>query len=375
MTVGPIAFDARAATPHFPGIGRTIVGLANALAAGIRPPQMVILHNDRPHPGLPLSRWPMQACRTTPFDLGQQWEIRVRLRRAAASMYHSPYYLMPYAPGVPAVVTCNDLIPLTVPGLFSPPARAGIRIAHAMAFRAASVIVVPSRATHDDVARLFPRHAGKLEVVPHGWDSIGDIDEVRAARLRHELGVHGRYILAVGSNKPHKNLQVLVEAWATVAGRFDAGGTATALVLAGPRDPRFPDGGSTGERLAVAGRMVSVGPVSDETLAALYGGATLLVCPSRAEGFGLPVAEAMGLGVPVVCSRAPALVEVAGCAGAHFDSDDPGGLARLIERLLGAPDEREAMRHAGFTRAAELTWARAAERMSTLYARVAGGLA
>ena len=141
-------------------------------------------------------------------------------------------------------------------------------------------------------------------------------------------------------------------------------------MLAGPRDRRFDDGGPTGERLKAAGHLISLGPVSDETLAALYGGATLFVCPSRAEGFGLPVVEAMGLGAPVICSRIPALVEVAGEAAALFDPTDAEALARLLEHLLDAPDERESMRQAGFARAAAFTWARAADTMAGLYERV-----
>jgi len=168
---------------------------------------------------------------------------------------------------------------------------------------------------------------------------------------------------------------VLAEAWGMIASRRQGGATRPALVLAGPRDSRFDDGGPPAERLRAAGQLVSTGPVPDDALAALYSGATLLVCPSRAEGFGLPVVEAMGLGAPVVCSRIPALVETAGEAAALFDPTDAVALARLLEHLLEAPAERESMRQAGRARAGAFTWARAAGTMSALYSRVAGGRA
>jgi alpha-1,3-rhamnosyl/mannosyltransferase len=375
MRTRPIVLDVRTASSHFPGIGRTVFGLAKALATCPATPRMMLLHGPEPDLRLPLAQWPGVTCRSTPFSLGQQWEVRACLRRACAVLYHSPYYLMPVAPGVPSIVTCNDLIPLTAPGLFGRPARLAYRLAHALAFRAASAIVVPSASTRDDVARLFPRHGRKLEVVPHGWEFADAVDDDRSARLRGQLGVPDAYVLAVGTNKPHKNLRVLADAWERTLGRRRDGGKQATLVLAGPRDGRFDEGGPTGERLKAGGHLLSLGHVSDEALAALYGGATLFVCPSRAEGFGLPAVEAMGLGAPVICSRIPALVEVAGEAAALFDPADSDALAGLLEHLLEAPDTRASMRQAGFARAAAFTWARAADTMAGLYERVAGGRA
>ena len=372
MRTRPIVLDARTATSHFPGIGRTVIGLARALATCPAMPQVMLLHGPDPDLRLPLSQGPGVTCRSSPFSLSQQWEVRACLRRARATLYHSPYYLMPIAPGVPSVVTCNDLIPLTAPGLFGRPARLAYRLAHALAFRIASAIVVPSVSPRDDVARLFPQHRRKVEVVPHGWEFAEAIDEDRSARHRRQLGVPDVYVLAVGTNKPHKNLGILVEAWDSVLRRRRDDRRKVTMVLAGPRDRRFDDGGPTGERLKAAGHLISLGPVSDEALAALYGGGTLFVCPSLAEGFGLPVVEAMGLGAPVICSRIPALVELAGAAAALFDPMDAEALARLLEDLLDAPDERESMRQAGFARAAAFTWERAADAMARLYERVGG---
>jgi alpha-1,3-rhamnosyl/mannosyltransferase len=375
MTTGPVVLDARTASPHFPGIGRTVIGLARALAQSPAAPRMMLIHGPSPDPRLPVAECPAVICRSSPFGLRQQWEVRARLRRVGAALYHSPSYLMPLAPGVPAIVTCNDLIPLTVPGLFGRPARLAFRLGHALAFRAASAIVVPSGATRDDVARFFPRHILKLEVVPHGWEFAQAVDEDRCALLRRQLGVPDTYVLAVGTNKPHKNLRVLAEAWGMISGGRQGGATRPALVLAGPRDRRFDEGGPVADRVRATGQLVSTGPVPDEALAALYSGATLFVCPSRAEGFGLPVLEAMGMGTPVICSRIRALVEIAGEAAALFDPADAGALARLLEHLLEAPAERETMRQAGLARAGAFTWARAAGTMSALYSRVDGGQA
>jgi glycosyltransferase involved in cell wall biosynthesis len=375
MNAGPVVLDARAASPHFPGIGRVVTGLAGALARCPDAPRVMLLHGAEPDRRLLVTGLPGITCRSSPFDIGQHWEVRKRLRRAGARLYHSQYYLMPFAPGVPSVVTCHDLIPLVVPGLFSPARRLAIRLAHALAFRASSIIVAPSRSTRDDVARLFPGHASKVEVVPHGSDFSRPADESRAARVRAQLGVPEHYVLVVGGNKPHKNLGLIVEAWRTIVDRRRDGAALPRLVLAGPRDSRFDQGGPHADELRRAGRLISVGTVPDDALAALYSGATLLVCPSRVEGFGLPVIEAMGCGTPVACGRTPALVEVAGAAAALFDLDDAAALARVVEQLLESPAERETMRQAGLARAAAFTWERAARAMSALYARVLEGRA
>ncbi len=372
MSAAPIVLDARTASAHYPGIGRYTIGLARALAAHSDVPGLRLLHGPCPDARLPLSAMPGIVCRASPFDLRQQWEVRRALRDSGARLYHSPYYLMPFAPGVRTVVTCYDLIPLTVPGLFSPARRLAFRLAHALAFRAASAIIVPSAATGADVARLFPAHAANVEVLPIGWEFPAGSGEADGPGLRRQLGVPDDYVLSVGSNKPHKNLRVLVEAWSLVTARARNRAARLPLVLAGVRDSRFGEGGVAADALRRAGHLISLGPVPDASLAALYRGATLFVFPSIAEGFGLPVIEAMGHGVPVVCSRIRPLLELSGDAAASFEPNDAGALARLLEHLLASRADRERMREASLVRASAFTWERAARMTATLYGRILG---
>lgn len=368
----PVVLDARTASPHFPGIGRYTVELARALADLPGGPRVTLLHDRSPDARLPLTTLRGFECGASPFGLRQHWAVRRALGACGARLYHSPYYLMPFAPGVDAVVSCHDLIPLTVPGLFDAAHRLAFRVAHAVAFRAASAIVVPSRSTGNDVSRLFPAHALKIAVIPDGSELTSPASEIDERAWRHRLGVPVDYVLSVGSNKPHKNLSVLVDAWSRVVARSPTRGALPSLVLTGPRDARFGEGGSDADDLRRSGRLISLGLVPDEGLGALYGGATLFVSPSRAEGFGLPVIEAMRRGAPVACSRIPALTELAGGAAAMFDPLDAESLALLLERLLDSPAEREALSDAGRARAAAFTWAETARATSALYARVLG---
>jgi glycosyltransferase involved in cell wall biosynthesis len=116
-----LALDARTATSHFPGISRYVKNLARALPPELQPNENLLMLHDS---GQAIS-WihdlvRRHECRSklvpiSPFCLAQQWQIPRLLRKAGAHLYHSPYYLMPYRPGIPTVLTVYDLIPLRFP--------------------------------------------------------------------------------------------------------------------------------------------------------------------------------------------------------------------------------------------------------------------
>ncbi|HXW76221.1 MAG TPA: glycosyltransferase family 1 protein, partial [Candidatus Eremiobacteraceae bacterium] len=147
---------------------------------------------------------------------------------------------------------------------------------------------------------------------------------------------------------------------------------------------RLPEESRKGLALAVAGQREGkkfsavdirwLGHVDDEQLAALYAGTAMLVYPSRYEGFGLPVLEAMACGTPVIASRAAGIPEAGGDAALYVDPDDAAALAGAIGRVLADPDLAGRLRRAGETRAAAMTWDRtAASTLATLKRAVAQG--
>jgi glycosyltransferase involved in cell wall biosynthesis len=123
-------------------------------------------------------------------------------------------------------------------------------------------------------------------------------------------------------------------------------------------------------RLGIADQVVFVPYVSQELLPKIYAAADLLVMPSNAEGFGLPVVEAMACGTPVVCSQAASLPEVAGDAAAYFDPQDADNLAEVIELLVHRSDLRESLRVKGLRRARQFTWQEFTRKHIELYYRV-----
>jgi alpha-1,3-rhamnosyl/mannosyltransferase len=174
-----------------------------------------------------------------------------------------------------------------------------------------------------------------------------------------------RYVLYFGSNKPHKNVPRLVQAFAQA--RIEAQGSRIELVVAGHWDERYPEAKQAAERLGLKDTVKFIGPVKDADLPALYGGAELFVFPSEYEGFGLPVLEAMACGAPVVCSSRSSLPEVAGDAALLCDPQDVESLARTIEQALTDRDLRAALQQRGLARAAQFSWEQAAQRTLGVY--------
>jgi alpha-1,3-rhamnosyl/mannosyltransferase len=170
-------------------------------------------------------------------------------------------------------------------------------------------------------------------------------------------------MLYFGSNKPHKNVPRLVEAFA--AGCARASGID--LVIAGHWDERYPQAKALAERLSLKERVRFIGPVQDNDLPALYGGTELFVFPSEYEGFGLPVLEAMACGAPVVCSNRSSLPEVAGDAALLCDPHDAAALARALEQALTDRGLRAALQQRGLERAAQFTWEQAASHTLKMY--------
>ena len=177
---------------------------------------------------------------------------------------------------------------------------------------------------------------------------------IDGVRERHRLGQR-RIALSVATNLPHKNLPALIDALATISPR-----RRPLLVLAGH--------GTDDEALrtrAIAAEVTEdvrlLGGLSTAELDSLYALADCLVLPTLHEGFGLPALEAMARSVPVVCSDIPALREVAGDAALYFDPRAPERIAAMILEVLAEPGPAERLRELGRKRAADFSWAAAAE--------------
>jgi len=171
-------------------------------------------------------------------------------------------------------------------------------------------------------------------------------------------------VLYVGSNKPHKNLVRLIEAWRKI--RLQP----YSLVIAGFWDLRYPEPQERAMSLDLKGSIQFVGEIAEADLPALYSGAELFVFPSLVEGFGLPILEAMACGVSTVTSNTSAMPEVAGDAAVFINPFNVDSLAEAIYRVLNDKDHRATLKHKGFERAKQFTWKRCAAETLRVYNRV-----
>ncbi|HVR40781.1 MAG TPA: glycosyltransferase family 1 protein [Thermoanaerobaculia bacterium] len=246
--------------------------------------------------------------------------------RARLDVFHAPHYVVPFT-RVPVVVTIHDLIHLHQP-LRNPIARAYARTMLRRATRRAKRVLTVSEAVRVQIRDELGCDA---IVTPNG------IDPVFAPGIRAAAG--RPYFLCVANDKPHKNVDAVVNAIARVP---DA-----ELVLVGAPFARFRER----ERVVVRGFVVV------DELVNLYRGAIALVMPSREEGFGLPAAEAMACGTPVITSNAPALVEITGDAVLHAEDD---ALADAMTRIARDEELRATLASRGLERAKTFTWTRCA---------------
>ncbi len=362
-----LVLDARAAADHFPGIGRYVVALSQALMQVAPDLGLTLLHDPLASATrLTLPNLPRIACSASPFSLQQQWIVPRMLRQAGATLYHSPYYLMPYLPGVPSVVTCYDLIPLLYPEYFTAAQRLVYWLAHTLAVRATRVVLTISKATKADLARIFHLDPPRISVTLLAADkSFAPCSSAQIAAVRVKYGLPEQYVLYLGSNKPHKNLPRLVRAWhiSDLESRISNLG----LVIAGHWDKRYPEAARLAEELGLNDQVVFAGPVSEADLPALYSGADLFVFPSLSEGFGLPVLEAMSCGTPVICSNTSSLPEVAGDAAILVDPLNTEALAEKMRNVATQAELRHAMREKGLAQAIRFSWERTAQETLAAY--------
>lgn len=300
-----------------------------------------------------------------PFFRRRVWEQVAPLTAGAYDVLHFPYDSCIAWKRGKFVATIHDVKPLVLGQQRPRPSFHDRLLSLVIGDRWTRLdhVVTDSRCSQRDILRLLPLTEDRVTVVYPGVDQ-----ERFAPAASHEEGERAKpYVLCVAGDDPAKNVETLIEAFARlprgIRERYD-------LVLAGDVEKR--DGlVDVVNRMGLVDRVRFPGPVSDDQLVRLYRQARLFVFPSRYEGFGLPVLEAMACGCPVISSNASSLPEVVGDAGVLVEPDDVEGLSREMRSLLSDEGRRDELRKRGLVRARQFSWDETARRMVEIYRTVA----
>lgn len=372
-----IALDARPLcarrTHGIPGFVRGILG---AIARADRENEY-LLYADRDFcfEAPPSFRWTKRVGGRLP---GTAWLLAaapIWIRRDRADVFWGTQHVLPpFVPrGTRVLLTVHDLVHRRYPGTMEPFNLWVHRLFVGPSARRADHIMVASESTARDVRELEGVAQGRIAVV--GPAAAGQYSPMHAGEARGRLcGLLGEdadrpYVLAVGTLEPRKNFGVAIEAFARVADALPR----HKLMIAGAT------GWKNGRLLSsvleggMSRRVRLLGYVPDELLPALYAASDCFVLPSLYEGFGIPVAEAMAAGTPVITSDIPSLREVAGDAGIAFPLGDPGRLALEMVRVCTDQDLRRRLISRGLVRAKSFSYDASAARFLDILRGLGGG--
>jgi len=364
-----VFIDATSVPADRGGVGRYVDGLLGALGKVIGTGTgvdlvVVALRTDverytRMLPAAEVLAAPAAVAHRPARLAWEQTGLPMLAQQVGAEVLHSPFYTCPMRAGCPITVTVHDATFFTEPEHYDKSRRTFFRSAIKTSLRRASRVIVPSKASRDELIRLLDADPTRIDVAYHGvdQDAFHVPSDEEKARVRARLGLVGTdYIAFLGAKEPRKNVPNLIRGW-VLAVRDRA--QPPALVIAGGQGHDDDIDRAVAEVPAHL-RLLRPGYLRYADLPGFLGGALIAAYPSYGEGFGLPILEAMACRTPVLTTPRLSLPEVGGDAVA-YTSEDPKQIAADLAALLDDESRRDTLAKAGVDRAKDFTWASSAE--------------
>ena len=392
-----IAIDARWIFPEISGIGNYTRQLLTQFGHIAPQHQFLLLFNDPELMQRTLTETGLENAADMQaeclpwgvFSPKSQLLLPRYLKSNKVDVFHSPNYMIPLLAfprkkdaasagtgksgsrktrGIKCVTTIHDLIPLVFPN-HAPKSRKSRLFPIFKALmnevgRRSDAVITVSNASRNDILQYMHIPQSRASIVHTVYNGVSQRFTPSPTPAKNSCPT----LLYVGRADPYKNLETLIEAVSIIHKTTDI---PVKLQLTGSPDPRYPQAELAAARLNIAEHVEWTGYLSDDDLLERYRSADLLVHPSRYEGFGLQIIEAMACGTPVVCSNGGSLPEVAGDAAIMVDPDDAAAFASEIIKILTQPATAAKMREQGLRQAAEFTWKKTALETLAVYNNVA----
>lgn len=301
----------------------------------------------------------------------KRWETgRGPKLKGSGDLIHAPSLAVPRPDGRPLVVTVHDVHFLNYPEAY--PDR-GLEFHTKMVRRLseAARIIVPSKSTASDLASM-DASLPPVDVIPMGTDfEVPDADTIDS--VLEKLEVERPYVLWLGTVEPRKNPEGVIHGFVSAVKSGVRQGDDLNLYMVGPPGWWSGDVKEFVDSSDMTDRVRRLGPPTRKMLPALFAGAEAFLFPSLAEGFGLPILEAMACGTPVITSDRSSLPEVAGSAAELCDPDDEHSIGGALAKVLNDAGLASDLRRLGLERARDFTWDRTARETKDVYYKALNG--
>ena len=359
-----IGIDARLTHYRVGGISRYITALLSAFETWSPPHKLTILQSRKARKPLSM-RFASAKLWTPPHNALERSALTVELWRHGFDLLHSPDFIAPRRGGKRHIITVHDLSFIHFPEYLTAESRRYYNGQIEESVAQADHILANSQATKDELTTILDVPADKITVhLLAAEERFRPMPAAETESALRALELPGEFLLFVGTIEPRKNLFGLAKAYKSLLSQQP---DAPKLVVAGRLGWHYQQVLADVSALGIDGHILLRHAVTDEQLPALYNRACAVVLPSFHEGFGLTALEAMACGAVPLVSRAPALTEVVGEVGAHFDPHDHDRIADSMQRALTDSAWLDSQSKAGVQRAAHFNWLESARIVLDCY--------